>query len=262
MINKSPFPGMDPYLEGEMWQEFHSTFTHQLRSQLMSKLPPTYVALLEKYYIIDFSSIGISDSKTKQYIYPDVNVSTIREHSIPYQAFTPSTLELISPASNKKGVLTIEIRDVAERKLVTVIELLSPMNKIGSGFKAYVNKREAILQTKTHLVEIDLLRIGQRIPLIGGKLPLAPYYTFLSRATNRPNTEVWPIQLQEYLPTIPIPLSSEDDDIPLSLQQAIEACFQLVGYQKLLDYTQPPPSPVLNAPELNWVTEIVGKIKQ
>lgn len=261
MINKSPFPGMDPYLEGEMWQEFHSTFNHQLRSQLMSKLPPTYVALLEKYYIIDFSSIGISSPNTTQHIYPDVNVSTIREHSIPYQAFTPSALQLISPPSGKHAVLTIEIRDVAKRKLVTVLELLSPMNKIGSGFKAYVKKREAILQTKTHLVEIDLLRIGQRIPLTGGNLPPAPYYAFLSRATNRPKTDVWPIQLEEYLPTIPIPLSSEEEDIPLSLQQAIESCFQLVGYQRLLDYTQSPPSPVLSNPELDWVTETVGKIK-
>ena len=31
----SPFPGMDPYLEGEMWQEFHETLAGAIRGQLL-----------------------------------------------------------------------------------------------------------------------------------------------------------------------------------------------------------------------------------
>ncbi len=38
----SPFPGMDPYLEGEMWQEFHETLAAEIRSQLLAQLPANY----------------------------------------------------------------------------------------------------------------------------------------------------------------------------------------------------------------------------
>ena len=42
----SPFPGMDPYLEGELWQEFHETLAGAIREQLLKVLPPRYVVPL------------------------------------------------------------------------------------------------------------------------------------------------------------------------------------------------------------------------
>ncbi len=50
----SPFPGMDPYLEGEMSQEFHATFINEMRAQLMPRLRPKYVALLAKRYDLEY----------------------------------------------------------------------------------------------------------------------------------------------------------------------------------------------------------------
>ena len=55
----SPFPGMDPYLEGEMWQEFHETLASAIGTQLMPRLRPKYVALLAKRYVLDRTSLGI-----------------------------------------------------------------------------------------------------------------------------------------------------------------------------------------------------------
>ena len=49
----SPFPGMDPYLEGDLWQEFHDRLANQLSTQLMPLLVPKYVALLAKRYVLD-----------------------------------------------------------------------------------------------------------------------------------------------------------------------------------------------------------------
>lgn len=49
----SPFPGMDPYLEGEMWQEFHERLANQISVQLLPLLTPKYVALLAKRYVLD-----------------------------------------------------------------------------------------------------------------------------------------------------------------------------------------------------------------
>ena len=254
-MDRSPFPGMDPYLEGEMWPEFHDTLAHQIRSQLMPHLQPKYVALLSKRYVIDHSDLGIVDAPAKRIIYPDAHVIQLKESAVSYEAVTVPTVELISPLPEEVPILTVEIRDVAERRLVTVIEILSPVNKHGRGFQEYVEKRTALLQTSTHLLEIDLLRTGERIPLIGGDLPPAPYYVFLSRFTRRPLTEVWPVSLRERLPVVPVPLLPPDPDVPLVLQAALDACFDLVGYQRLLDYTQPPPPP-LSTEDLTWVRSV------
>ena len=216
------------------------------------------MALLSKYYTVDQSGLGIVGTPSKRAIYPDVHITKVKEALADYNTVTAPTIELITPLPEKVSILTVEIRDVAERRLVTVIEILSPVNKLGPGFQEYVEKRTALLQTSTHLLEIDLLRIGERIPLIGGELPAAPYYVFLSRFTRHPRTEVWPIQLNEPLPTVPVPLLPPDPDIPLALQPAIEACFELVGYHRLLDYSQIPPSPALSSEDLAWVESLIG----
>jgi hypothetical protein len=154
-------------------------------------------------------------------------------------------------------ILSVEVRDTAERRLVTVIEILSPVNKRGSGFQDYLQKRMSLMQSQTHLLEIDLLRMGQRIPLAGGELPLAAYYIFLSRFTRRPRTEVWPVQLSKELPPVPIPLLPPDEDVPLNLQQAVDDCFALVGYEALLDYSQSPPPPDLTGKDAEWLKHIL-----
>ncbi len=255
-MGKSPFPGMDPYLEGELWQEFHDTLAHQIRGRLLPLLPPEYVALLNKRYVIERSGPGSFGIVLQRVIYPDVHVvrpPSVNEAAPVYTMVAPPTVELVNPFPVEVPLLSVEIRDVAERRLVTVIEILSPVNKHGDGFQEYVDKRTALLQTRTHLLEIDLLRSGERIPLTGGELPPASYYVFLSRFTRRPVSEVWPVGLREPLPTVPIPLLPPDPDVPLQLQAAIEACFELVGYERLLDYTQPPPPPPLSTDDLAWV---------
>lgn len=250
---------MDPYLEGELWQEFHETLANQLRAQLLGTLPSRYVALLSKRYVVNYSGLSILDLPSQQVIYPDVHVverPPLKEvATLPYTAVTAPTLELLSPIPEKAPVLSVEIRDVAERRLVTVIEILSPANKHGRGLRDYSTRRAAILQTQTHLLEIDLLRGGERISFVGGELPTAAYFVFLSRYTRRPHTEVWPIALRNALPTVPVPLLPPDADVPLSLQAAIDACFALVGYERLIDYTQPPPPPPLSPQDLAWVRD-------
>src|SRR5438552_323864 len=82
--------------------------------------------------------------------------------------------------------------------------------------------------TQAHLLELDLLRGGARIPLAGAPPP-APYYAFLSRSQRRPFTQVWPIALRERLPVVPVPLLPPDPDVPLDLQAAVVDCFELVG---------------------------------
>jgi hypothetical protein len=103
--------------------------------------------------------------------------------------------------------LSVEIRDIAQRRLVTLIEILSPTNKRGDGAREYNERRWEILRTQTHLLEIDLLCEGERL-VLHGQLPVAAYYVFLSRTNRRPRTEVWPVALRDPLPVVPVPLTT------------------------------------------------------
>lgn len=249
----SPFPGMDPYLEGDMWQEFHDTLSNEIRAQLLPRLQPKYVALLAKRYVFDRAAVGVLDLPPEQRIlYPDVHVVKIGEAAPVYTAVTPPTIELTSDMGEEVPILSLEIRDVAERRLVTVIEILSPVNKRGDGAREYVERRHELMRTRTHLLEIDLIRRGGRI-LLDGHYPTAPYYVYLSRFTNRPKTAVWAIQLREKLPVVPVPLLPPDEDVALDLLTAVTACFNLVGYERLLNYQEPPPPPAFSEAEAAWI---------
>lgn len=259
----SPFPGMDPYLEGDLWQEFHETLAGAIRAQLLPRLAPKYVALLAKRYVIVRPTIGIFGVPAERVFYPDVHVVRpsdrwpVRMAGATSTAVTEPTLELPSPLPEEVPLVSVEVRDVAQRRLVTLIEILSPVNKQGEGAREYDQRRTELLQnTLTHLLELDLLRGGQRIALLG-ELPPAHYYAFLSRIERRPYTQIWPISLRNPLPTLPVPLLPPDPDVPLDLQAAVQACFDLVGYERLLDYTAPPPPPELSAEDTAWVDEIL-----
>jgi len=256
----SPFPGMDPYLEGEMWQEFHERFANQISVQLLPQLKPKYVALLAKRYAVDRVSLGVVEPKEKtRIVYPDVHVvqphrgATVLGGARANVSVMEPTIELPSPVLEEVPLLSVEIRDVAQRRLVTVIEILSPVNKRGDGARDYANRRLELMQTATHLLEIDLLCQGERIELMG-ELPPAPYYVYLSRSERRPFTQVWALSLRKPLPTLPVPLLQPDPDVFLDIQAALTACFELVGYEELLDYTIAPPSG-LNENDTLWIVE-------
>ena len=150
-------------------------------------------------------------------------------------------------------VTSIEIRDVAERELVTAIDVLSPVNKRGEGYAAYLDKRRRMLLSTAHLLEIDLLRIGKRVPM-HEPLPHAPYFIFLSRAERRPRVEVWQILLSQPLPTIPVPLMPGDADVMLDLQLTLTNLYDALGYDLSVDYTKAPEAP-LGGEDALWATE-------
>jgi hypothetical protein len=151
-------------------------------------------------------------------------------------------------------LVNVEVRKTGTLELVTAIEILSPVNK-QPGHEAYTDyprKRRELLRSDAHLMEIDLLRIGERPPLVE-LVPPAPYYVTLSRAQHRPAVEVWPIQLAEPLPLLPVPLSEPDPDAPLDLAAAVAAVYRRGGYASLIDYHRPPPPPKLPEADALWL---------
>ena len=109
---------------------------------------------------------------------------------------------------------------------------------------------------RTHLVELDLLRAGERLPTLD-PLPPADFYVFVSRAPRRPHAEVFPWTLRRRLPTIAVPLADSDPDISLDLQRAFTTVYDRAGYDYALDYQRPVEPPLAEA-DAAWAAELVG----
>lgn len=241
----SPFPGMDPYLEGSTWMNFHGQFCAEIARQLGPKLRPRYLARLTERF---FTEIALEPGGARPLSSPDVGVI---ESSPVAVVEAPVRVPTVVP----EAVLhfSVEIRDRLARRLVTAIEVLSPTNKRGEGREEYLQKRRRILNSTAHLVEIDLLRKGHRIPM-GRELPPAPYYAYVGRHELRPETDVWPMGLDRPLPQLPIPLLDGDADVMLDLQAALTSVYDLSDYALEIDYARPPE--VSLAPEpAAWVDQ-------
>ena len=208
----SPFPGMDPYLEGQLWTTFHTSLANEIARQLSPRLRPRYVALPKERQVVETAA--------------PVRLPTVIPVGVPH--------------------VNVEIRDAAARRLVTAIEILSPTNKQGDGREEYLERRRRFLVSSVHLVEIDLLRRGHRPPVLG-RLPEAPYYVLVGRLESRPLTDIWPIRLDQPLPAIPVPLLPGDADVPLDLQAALTAVYDGLAYDLLIQYTRPPDVPLNRA---------------
>jgi hypothetical protein len=216
-------------------------------------LRPKYIVRLARRFVTEMpEDIGIVTGD----FYPDVGITetgyqdTIVESPVTV-ASSPLQMATVMPA--RIPHITVEIRDVANRDLVTAIEVLSPTNKRGEGYREYLDKRRRPLCSMAHLMEIDLLRTGRRVPM-QKPLPAAPYFVFLSRAERRPIIEIWPIQLNMRLPAVPVPLLAGDPDVALDLQLAFDTVYDALNYDLSVDYTHPPEIP-LGEDMATWATE-------
>lgn len=109
--------------------------------------------------------------------------------------------------------------------------------------------------TQAHLIELDLLRAGERLTT---REPLQPgdFYAFVCRKERLPKVDVYGWTLREPLPTIPVPLSGDDPDVALELQAAFTTTYDRAGYDYSLDYqarVEPPLEPGL----AEWVRSLI-----
>ena len=132
----------------------------------------------------------------------------------------------------------IEIRRLPKRTPITVIEVLSPTNKLGEGLSEYRLKRRKTIRQKLHLVEFDFLLGGQRLPM-EQPLPRGDYYALVARAERRPDCEVYTWTIRDPLPRIPIPLLAPDPDVVLDLGGVFTTAYERGRYPRLIDYTAP-----------------------
>ena len=257
----SPFPGMDPYLEGYLWPDVHHRLATQISDQLMPHLRPRYVARIEVQMVTDEtpeSEIGI--------LYPDVEivrtptpfspVATHRGGTLLAEPTAPSPVTATVPLIEfELRLSTVEIRDVAQNQLVTSIEILSPINKREPGRSKYRDKVRRLYEANVHIIEIDLLRRGQR-SFTYPRISTSAYRISLTRARAK-SADIWSVQLNDPLPVINVPLRAPDADILLDLETAFTSIYDKAAYDLTVDYTTPPPPPALSQQEKEFVALVI-----
>jgi hypothetical protein len=250
----SPFPGMDPYLEDPaFWSDFHASFITYWRDALSDCLPDNYEARIdEKVRLVE-----VAPSRRKL-IEPDVALTQRSPSRTPSPApggaatLEPVTLPLVIE-EEETHERYIEILHRPERALVAVLELLSPANKEEPGRSDYVAKRNALLRHPIHLVEVDLLLGGRRLPP-EDNLPPGDYYALVSRGDRRPECDVYAWPLRHALPAIPIPLLAPDPDAWIDLAAVFGTTYERGRYARSLDYASPP-AVSLGDETRRWVME-------
>jgi hypothetical protein len=158
------------------------------------------------------------------------------------------------PVVEKEGQSYVEIRDRRSRRLVTVIELLSPSNKQpGPDRDQCEYKRAEVLASPTHLVEIDLLRGGKRMPF-EEEIP-CDYCVLVSRVSQRPRAGLWTIGLRDRLPPVPVPLAGDDPEPVLDVQAILHHLYDAGGYAKFIYDAEPVPP--LSNEDAAWARSLI-----
>jgi hypothetical protein len=260
---KSPFPGMDPYIEAcGLWGDFHSHLIESIYGALADAVPQRYVVRCgERSYVVLVGAEG----KDRHTFVPDVRVFAAPAPN--HEARPGRGAAVTEPAAARpipmRPFVEEEFRETfvevcdAERdnRLVTCIEVLSPSNKVPNtpGWDLYLRKRQGLLLGDANFVEIDLLRGGQRMPMLD-EWPESPYTLMVARPRAVPRCLVWPVSLESALPAVPIPLLRPDPDVSLDLQHMVGAIYSRSRYDRSIDYARPL-TPPLNPEQTAWLEQ-------
>jgi Protein of unknown function (DUF4058) len=271
----SPFPGMDPYLEAPYhWPDLHDRFAGQISTDLNATLPAPYYAKLEMR-----PEVGIVESdEPRRHIVPDVALARDPFNNgagggvavLEGARKTTSPSRKMSAASETIRHPYIEVRDAEQgHVLITLIEIASPSNKKhGPDRQAYLQKQQQVFESNASLIELDLLRAGDRLlanPFLQEYVyflnPAPDYLVVVNRAWERGGAgmtyEIFPIPLTEMLPCIPVPLREGQEETPLDLQYAFQRAYDGGPYRRgAVDYGQPP-QPPLTGEWAAWAEEKV-----
>jgi hypothetical protein len=217
----SPFPGMDPYLEDEKrWPAFQPLLVHSLYQMLLPGLMDRYRA-----------RIGERDYASEEALF----TSVIRqEHK---EAF-------------------VEVRQRSDGRLITLIEVVSPANKItNQGRNLFLERRAEAKRTNAHTVEIDLVLQGPSLlESVKDANPTWDYAVVVTRWTHPDRYEVYSTTLQKRLPRFRVPLASDDRDTVLDLQAAVARAYDQGDFGKLIDYGRDPATR-LSDENRRWLNE-------
>ena len=250
---ESPFPGVDPFVEGSgRWKPFHDRFINVAQSMILPNLSEEYDCDVEVDIVLrersaeerlagraDWAVRGGPDGGSSD---GGTAVATVPKRN----AFPVAAVQ-------EEHLLSLRLTDRNHERIVCVVELLSPSNKTGGDRDQYYTKRQNVVRSDAHFVEIDLLRRGRRMPL--RESVAAPYLVLVSRAEERPELDLWPVGVRDPLPTVPIPLLGDDPPVMLDLQEAFRRTFAEGQYHRRVYGA--PPDPPLDPADAAWAAGLL-----
>jgi hypothetical protein len=251
---------MDPWLENPtIWPDVHFSLIGAIRDKLAADVPSRYFVGVESRTTV-LSSLDVD-----RVFKPDVTIHAIQsgaesrgtDVAVLEQADV-QTLTVAVPTAEEIEETFLAIRELPGRKLVTVIEVLSPTNKKTEDARwQYLKKREDLIHARVNLVEIDLLRGGDPMPLVPAA-PLTDYRILVCRARRSKDAVLYAFPYTSPIPQISIPLLPGDTEPMLDLNNVLHALIDRVHYDLVIDYAQPPDPPLRPADRV-WAASIVEK---
>jgi hypothetical protein len=266
---------MDPYLEHpQYFHGFHNAFIIHLQELLQARLPAGYYAQNGQRIWLE---------RLERSIEPDVNLMRGRELAgriadrggiavaepvvrDETEAGQPVLITVRRSAPWEHAEWFLEIRELTsgQHRLVATIEVVSPANKTPShqAFDKYRRKQHAVIASKAHLVEIDLLRKGTHVTavpraLARDKAGPYDYHVSIHRFDRPKDFLVYPIRLEQRLPVLAIPLLPGDPDVPLDLQAAFDRAYDGGPYRRAIRYGEDPIKPALRPEQARWAESIL-----
>ncbi len=266
----TPFPGMDPYLEHpQLWPSVHFGLISAVWTDLAQRLSPRYiVSAEERMYITSVepnsflgrADVSVSGPRLSEPAPAWVTLAPVAPP--PPAPAAPMPLVVRLPARDIVTERYLEVRDAEFGHVVTVLEILSPGNKRpGSvGYHEYLTKRDALLASATSLVEVDLLRAGERPPL-GEAAPESDYRLLVHRGWRPGVADLYAFGLRDAIPIIPIPLRQGEDEPLLDINSLLHTLYDQAVYSLRIHYDQPPTPPLAEA-DAAWATEVVEQVRR
>jgi uncharacterized protein DUF4058 len=270
-MTSSPFPGMDPFLEvNPRWEGFHGWFMRELTRQALPRAEALGCWIDVEKVVWQEEEFGavVRIGKPDQLVGPETtgrawqgdgaSVALATPRAVHENVIDPETIE-----GFKQEYLVI--RELGKiKRVLAVVELLSPGNKAGVYRDKYLEKRRKWLISPAHFMEIDFLRGGHNPSRdLFPELEPTPYFIFVARKGNiGRNEEGYSLRLQDRLPTVGLPLGPPRPDLPLDLAAAFQAAYPLAVHHGDIDYaTESVPPPPLTPEDAAWVRDVVKAAK-
>ncbi|MFM9264428.1 DUF4058 family protein [Tychonema sp. BBK16] len=237
----NPFPGMNPYLESpDFWPSVHNRLIVAIADWLTPQLLPKYLVDIEQriYQISGEEAllIGIPDVTIQR----THNPRTETNSNVAVATPPAKSLKVTIPLPLELKETYLQVVEIETKQVVTVIEVLSPANKRpGKGREIYERKREKVFSSNSHLVEIDLLRSYQPLPVFGNDIE-ASYRILVSRANQKPLGDLYLFNLPDIIPQFPLPLRAGDVEPIVDLQALLNGVYDRAAYDFRIDYTAAP----------------------
>ena len=248
---------MDPWLEHpDLWPDVHNSLIAAIRDAMSPLVAPKYyIGLEQRVYLVrptDLTLLGV----------PDLTVATARPpggngaRAEPRPAAGVGVREVDLPRRVPVRETYLQVREAGGGRLVTLLEVLSPANKMTTrGRRRYLKKRGRVLESSTHLVEIDLLRGGEPMPFCEGG-PEGGYRVFLSRDDDPRKGTVYDFGVRDPIPEIPLPLDPGDPEPPIDLGPILHALYDRARFDLRIRYDRKP-SPPLDPDDADWAGAIL-----